>query len=177
MFTVGGLFLQIRLCRSKYSACSSVPHQSHVVIGNSSMFTVGGLFLQVRLCRFKLLSCSFIPHQSQFVVNLSSVPSCPPWRQTLCLTCSFRLYSRLNLLEQWGHSYPPSSPPLRCPECVLQYLHENGCPWDETTCSEAASGGHLECLKYAHENGCPGSLEYMRLFPYVRRVPYAQTDE
>ena len=23
------------------------------------------------------------------------------------------------------------------------------------TCSDAARGGHLECLKYAHEKGCP----------------------
>ena len=39
-------------------------------------------------------------------------------------------------------------------EC-LKYAHENGCPWNEFTCSEAAYYGHLECLKYAHENGCP----------------------
>ena len=38
---------------------------------------------------------------------------------------------------------------------VFTYAHENGCPWDETTCSNAAKFGHLECLKYAHENGCP----------------------
>ena len=37
----------------------------------------------------------------------------------------------------------------------LKYAHENGCPWDEDTCSEAAKGGHLKVLKYAHENGCP----------------------
>jgi hypothetical protein len=39
-------------------------------------------------------------------------------------------------------------------ECV-KYLHENGCPWDERTCTEAAQGGQLECLRYMHENGCP----------------------
>jgi hypothetical protein len=39
-------------------------------------------------------------------------------------------------------------------EC-LKYAHENGCPWDEDTCSMAAGGGNFECLKYAHENGCP----------------------
>ena len=38
---------------------------------------------------------------------------------------------------------------------LLQFLHENGCPWDEETCTRAAQYGHLECLKYAHENGCP----------------------
>ena len=39
-------------------------------------------------------------------------------------------------------------------EC-LQYAHENGCPWDASTCYAAARGGHLECLQYAHFNGCP----------------------
>jgi hypothetical protein len=37
----------------------------------------------------------------------------------------------------------------------LEYAHENGCPWDEWTCSEAALGGHLDCLIFAHKNGCP----------------------
>ena len=46
-------------------------------------------------------------------------------------------------------------------EC-LRYAHENECPWDEDTCLIAALNGHLECLKYAHESGCPGSLEYAR---------------
>ena len=38
---------------------------------------------------------------------------------------------------------------------MLIYAHENGCPWDRFTCSNAAEGGHLDVLKYAHENGCP----------------------
>jgi len=29
---------------------------------------------------------------------------------------------------------------LKC----LQFAHENGCPWDEDTCLEAADNGHLE---------------------------------
>ena len=37
----------------------------------------------------------------------------------------------------------------------LKYLHENGYPLAEDTCSLAALGGYLNCLKYAHENGCP----------------------
>ena len=48
-------------------------------------------------------------------------------------------------------------------EC-LKYAHENGCPWDEVTCSEAAENGHLECLKYAHENGCPWDEEMFEMF-------------
>jgi hypothetical protein len=38
---------------------------------------------------------------------------------------------------------------------MLKYLHENGCPWNEWACANAALGGHLEVLKYLHENGCP----------------------
>ena len=45
---------------------------------------------------------------------------------------------------------------------MLKYAHENGCPWDEMTCSFAASGGHLEMLKYAHENGCPWDITTIR---------------
>ena len=43
-------------------------------------------------------------------------------------------------------------------EC-LKYARENGCPWDQWTCYHAASNGHLECLKYAHEHGCPWNEE------------------
>ena len=39
-------------------------------------------------------------------------------------------------------------------EC-LKYLHDKGCPWDEMACLSAADGGHLECLKYLHDEGCP----------------------
>jgi hypothetical protein len=37
-------------------------------------------------------------------------------------------------------------------EC-LRYAHENGAPWRENTCTWAAYGGNVECLRYAHENG------------------------
>jgi hypothetical protein len=48
---------------------------------------------------------------------------------------------------------------------VLKYAHENGCPWNEETCSSAASNGHLDVLKYAHEHGCPWDEE-------TRKVAY-----
>ncbi len=38
---------------------------------------------------------------------------------------------------------------------VLQWLRENGCPWNAVTCSAAAEGGHLSCLQWRRENGCP----------------------
>ena len=51
---------------------------------------------------------------------------------------------------------------------LLQFLRENGCPWNLLTSSYAASNGHLECLKYAHENGCPGSSYHSHLLPSVQ---------
>ena len=38
---------------------------------------------------------------------------------------------------------------------VLKYLHVNGCPWDSQSCTYAADNGHLEVLKYLHVNDCP----------------------
>tara|TARA_B110000977_G_scaffold184885_1_gene249112 strand:- start:11125 stop:11445 length:321 start_codon:yes stop_codon:yes gene_type:complete len=43
---------------------------------------------------------------------------------------------------------------------VLQFLHENRCPWEEHTTRNAAEGGHFLSLKWAHQNGCPwGKLQ------------------
>ncbi len=42
-----------------------------------------------------------------------------------------------------------------CHMDVLKYAHENGCSWNERTCTWAAMGGHLAVLKYAREHGCP----------------------
>ena len=41
---------------------------------------------------------------------------------------------------------------------VLQWARENDCRWDEKTCACAALGGHLEVLKWARANGCPWNL-------------------
>jgi len=38
---------------------------------------------------------------------------------------------------------------------VLEWLHNTGCPWDISTCSAAAGGGHLEVLQWAREHHCP----------------------
>jgi hypothetical protein len=39
-------------------------------------------------------------------------------------------------------------------EC-LKYAYECICDWnDSKPCTNAAKNGHLDCLKYAHENGC-----------------------
>ena len=38
---------------------------------------------------------------------------------------------------------------------VLEYCRDNGCLWNELTCSFAADAGHLEVLKWCRKNGCP----------------------
>ena len=38
---------------------------------------------------------------------------------------------------------------------ALKYLHENGCPWDEYTCGNAAHCYRWDCLQYAVDNKCP----------------------
>jgi hypothetical protein len=38
---------------------------------------------------------------------------------------------------------------------VLQWAHDNGCPWDEETCGQAAYFGHSDILQWARANGCP----------------------
>ena len=38
---------------------------------------------------------------------------------------------------------------------VLQWARENGCKWDERTCSAAAEGGHLLVLQWARQNVVP----------------------
>jgi len=38
---------------------------------------------------------------------------------------------------------------------VLQWARANGCPWDWRTCMYAAQNGHLEVLQWARANGCP----------------------
>jgi uncharacterized protein YabN with tetrapyrrole methylase and pyrophosphatase domain len=36
---------------------------------------------------------------------------------------------------------------------VLQWAHENGCPWDKDTCLHAVKNGHLDILQYLRANG------------------------
>jgi Ankyrin repeats (3 copies) len=38
---------------------------------------------------------------------------------------------------------------------IVQFLHGQGCPWDQTVSHAAARRGELEMLRWAHEHGCP----------------------
>jgi len=39
-------------------------------------------------------------------------------------------------------------------DIIILLVKESKCPWHEN-CLFASYNGHLECLKYLHENGCP----------------------
>ena len=39
---------------------------------------------------------------------------------------------------------------------VLEWLHNNGCPWDAKTCAVAAGGGHLVVLSWARGTAARG---------------------
>ena len=43
---------------------------------------------------------------------------------------------------------------------VLQYSHENGCPWDYGTCLNVGYYKHWDCLQYAVDNKCQGWEEH-----------------
>ena len=38
---------------------------------------------------------------------------------------------------------------------LLKWTRENNRDWSEDTCTYAAYNGHLPALQYLHENGCP----------------------
>jgi len=38
---------------------------------------------------------------------------------------------------------------------IVQWLHENGYPWDKRTCVMAAREGHFDVLYWAWAHGCP----------------------
>jgi len=71
----------------------------------------------------------------------------------------------------------------------LQFLHENGCPWDEHTPSSAAANVHINCLQYALEHNCrlepsilqmavktvtPASLQCLEYLHLKRGIPFLE---
>lgn len=38
---------------------------------------------------------------------------------------------------------------------LMQFLHDNTCPWGETTATNASRHGHLHILQYLIDSGCP----------------------
>ena len=46
---------------------------------------------------------------------------------------------------------------------MLQWAHENGCPWDENTCVSAAKKGNLDILKWARLAGAPWNRRAVKI--------------
>lgn len=42
---------------------------------------------------------------------------------------------------------------------ILEWLHNNGCPWDSEACAEAAYKGDIDMLRWLHTHGCPWDSE------------------
>jgi hypothetical protein len=38
---------------------------------------------------------------------------------------------------------------------ILQYAHEQGCPWDARVLEEATARDDMMMIQYAREHGCP----------------------
>jgi len=52
---------------------------------------------------------------------------------------------------------------------VLEWLHNTGCPWGDSSVAAAAGGGHLEVLQWLHKHGCPWDLNNTRCVLLARR--------
>ena len=50
----------------------------------------------------------------------------------------------------------------RCNLDCFKYLYENGCHWRETMIIPIVSGNHLDCLKYLHEKNCKFDEQMLR---------------
>jgi hypothetical protein len=57
-------------------------------------------------------------------------------------------------IKQWASWYACYSAACGNQLRALQWLHHNGCPWDQTTCSGAALFGYLDILMWARANDC-----------------------
>ena len=60
---------------------------------------------------------------------------------------------------------------------VLRWAREHGCPWNGTTCEQAAVSGHLEVLKWAREHDCPwdeGTCGHAALGGHLEMLQWAR---
>jgi hypothetical protein len=51
---------------------------------------------------------------------------------------------------------------------VLKWAREQGCPWEEGICRDAAKLGHLEMLQWARAHGCPWNDRMMTRYAASR---------
>ena len=63
---------------------------------------------------------------------------------------------------------------------MLKWLRDNGCPWNKWTCTAAAEHGDLNMLKWLHENGCPwGEMTcyYAARFGHLKVLQYLRINK
>lgn len=83
-----------------------------------------------------------------------------PWNTNLDLYSSVdgNLYLLKWMQENWDE-YDHNESICAYAACddfdILKLLRKYNCPWDETSCSSAASTGNLEILQWLRENKCP----------------------
>ena len=81
-----------------------------------------------------------IQNETELLLWAKSTLGCP---YTICLVASTTNVKACSMAAKQGDLE------------MLQWLHRNGCPWNEETCMCAAEKGHLEILQWARMNGCP----------------------
>eukprot|EP00611_Tribonema_gayanum_P028733 TRINITY_DN7481_c0_g1_i1.p2 TRINITY_DN7481_c0_g1~~TRINITY_DN7481_c0_g1_i1.p2 ORF type:complete len:266 (-),score=11.40 TRINITY_DN7481_c0_g1_i1:174-971(-) len=60
---------------------------------------------------------------------------------------------------------------------MLQWLRQNNCPWESSTCASAAIGGHLNVLQWARDNGCPWNewtCQYAAMYGHLEVLQWAR---
>lgn len=93
---------------------------------------------------------------------------CAQGPEASVVACQRGSIASLQLLNQYeGHLYwtvnttfhAAALPLVDC----LRYLHENNCPWDESTLSNAVSHGRHHNLRFALERECPRGDDLVRI--------------
>eukprot|EP00891_Asterochloris_glomerata_P009475 jgi/Astpho2/9475/Aster-01728 len=76
---------------------------------------------------------------------------------------TWQCYSACSLAAYGGHLAVLQ---WRDTMAAIEWARHSGCSWDEDTCTNAASGGHLAVLQWARENNCPwsGSTTFVAAF-------------
>ena len=59
---------------------------------------------------------------------------------------------------------------------IVEYLHQNNCPWSKEVTEWAVKCGKLQCLKYLCENGCPYDANYLLSNELIIQYPMQQQD-
>lgn len=72
-----------------------------------------------------------------------------------CLLARRQLYGEVTPFGFIAHPSTTMQCAMKGDLRELRFLHEKGCPWDETLTKYTAATGQLACLDYAIRHGCP----------------------